>query len=194
MADRELLTQQYRQLAKRANQRLIRLEKRAGANPALLDWAYAHAQQDIRKWSGSGKTRYPSTVKQDAPISQLQARIADVEKFLEMETSTITGVKKINDRRVKTINDLYGTNFSAGDFQQFARSGMLDKIKANFGSKSMWKAVAQIQRNMDTIVKQMKQHKAREIIVDEDDAILQYTVDELLSSKQYGKKLIDILK
>lgn len=194
MADRELLTKQYKKLAKRANQRLLRLEQRAGINPALLDWAYAHAQEDIRKWRGTGRNRYPSTVKQDAPISQLQARIADVEKFLEMETSTITGVKKVNEARVNTINRNYGTDFSSGDFQQFARSGQLDKLKAQYGSKTMWKAIGQIRRNMDKLVEQMRQHKKREIIVDEDDPILQNTVDEILSSRRYGKKLIDILK
>ena len=194
MADRALLTEQYRKLAKQANMRLLRLEKRAGSNPALLDWAYAHAQEDIRKWRGSGKHRYPSTVKQDAPISQLQARIADVEKFLEMETSTISGVKRVNEKRVDTINNKYGTDFTSSDFQQFARSGMLDKLKAQYGSKTMWKAIGQIRKNMDTLVKQMKQHKAREIIVDEDDPILQATVDEILSSRRYGKTLINLLK
>lgn len=194
MTDRELLTQQYRQLAKRANQRLLRLEERAGANPALLDWAYAHAQEDIRKWRGTGRNRYPSTVRQDAPISQLQARIADVEKFLEMETSTITGVKKVNEGRVNTINDKYGTDFTVSDYQQFARSGMLDKLKVRFGSQTMWDAIRQIQNNTDKLVEQMQQHKKREIIVDEDDPILQNTVDEILSSRRYGKKLIDILK
>ena len=194
MADRALLTEQYKKLAKQANMRLLRLEKRAGSNPALLDWAYAHAQEDIRKWRGSGKQRYPSTVKQDAPISQLQARIADVEKFLEMETSTISGVKRVNEKRVDTINNKYGTDFTSSDFQQFARSGMLDKMKAQYGSKTMWKAIGQIRTNMDTLVKQMKQHKAREIIVDEDDPILQATVDEILSSRRYGKTLINLLK
>ena len=174
--------------------RLLRLEKRAGSNPALLDWAYAHAQEDIRKWRGSGKSRYPSSVKGDAPISQLQARIADVEKFLEMETSTISGVKRVNEKRVDTINNKYGTDFTSSDFQQFARSGMLDKMKAQYGSKTIWKAIGQIRKNMDTLVKQMKQHKAREIIVDEDDPILQATVDEILSSRRYGKTLINLLK
>ena len=194
MADRALLTEQYKKLAKHANMRLLRLEKRAGSNPALLDWAYAHAQEDIRKWRGSGKHRYPSTVKQDAPISQLQARIADVEKFLEMETSTISGVKRINDKRVDTINKKFDTDFTASDYQQFARSGMLDKLKARFGSQTMWSAVRQIQNNMDTLVKQMKQHKAREIIVDEDDPILQATVDEIISSREFGSKLINLLR
>lgn len=174
--------------------RLLRLEKRAGTDPALLDWAYAHAQEDIRKWRGSGKHRYPSTVKQDAPISQLQARIADVEKFLEMETSTISGVKKINDKRVNTINKEYGTDFTASDFQQFARSGMLDKLKTRFGSQTMWKAIGTIQYNMDKLVKQMEQHKKREIIVEGNDPILQSVVDEIISSRSYGKNLINLLK
>ena len=54
--------------------------------------------------------------------------------------------------------------------------------------------IGQIRKNMDTLVEQMKQHKKREIIVDEDDPILQATVDEILSSRRYGKRLIDILK
>ena len=71
---------------------------------------------------------------------------------------------------------------------------MLDKLKARFGSQSMWSAVRQIQNNMDTLVKQMKQHKAREIIVDEDDPILQATVDEIISSREFGSKLINLLR
>ena len=103
--------------------RLLRLEKRAGSNPALLDWAYSHAQEDIRKWRGSGKSRYPSSVKGGAPISQLPARIADVEKFLEMETSTISGVKRVNEKRVDTINKNYGTDFHPQTFSSLRDPG-----------------------------------------------------------------------
>ena len=174
--------------------RLLRLEKRAVDQPAVLNWAYATAINDIEAWRGEGKTRFPSAAPKDSPIAQLQARIADVEKFLEMETSTISGVKRVNEKRVDTINDKYGTDFSSSDFQQFARSGQLDKLKAQYGSKTMWKAIGQIRKNMETLVEQMKQHKKREIIVDEDDPILQATVDEILSSRRYGKRLIDILK
>ena len=174
--------------------RMKRLEDWASEQPAALTWAYAVAINDIESLRGPGATRFPSAVPKDMGIAQLQARIADVEKFLEMETSTISGVKRVNEKRVDTINDKYGTDFSSGDFQQFARSGQLDKLKSQYGSKTMWKAIGQIRKNMDTLVEQMKQHKKREIIVDEDDPILQATVDEILSSRRYGKRLIDILK
>ena len=47
MASYESLVKEYRRLAKRADQRLVRLEKRAEKQPAVLDWAYRKAQYDI---------------------------------------------------------------------------------------------------------------------------------------------------
>ena len=194
MADRTELMQQYRKLAKQANMRLLRLEKRAADQPAVLNWAYATAITDIEAWRGEGKTRFPSAAPKDSPIAQLQARIADVEKFLEMPTSYVGKIKSIDKSRVDTINKNQGTNFTVGDFERFARSGMLSKLKAEYGSKTMWKIITQIRRNMDTLEKQIAQHKKRDILIDEDDPIFQAKVDEVLSARRYGRKLIDLLK
>ena len=174
--------------------RLLRLEKRAADQPAVLNWAYATAITDIEAWRGKGKTRFPSAAPKDSPISQLQARIADVEKFLEMPTSYVGKIKSIDKSRVDTINRKQGTNFTVGDFERFARSGMLSKLKAEYGSKTMWKIITQIRRNMDTLEKQIAQHKKRDILIDEDDPILHAKVDKVLSSRRYGRKLIDLLK
>ena len=199
MADRDQLMQQYKKLAKRANQRMLRLEQRAADQPAVLEWAYASAIHDIESWRGEGETRFPSVAPKDGSIAQLQARIADVEKFLQMPTSRVGVIKTIDRKRVKTLNKKQGTDFTLGDFEYFTRSGMLDKLKQDkYGSKTIWQIVTQIRRNMDTLEKQIAQHKKRNIVVYDEkgnkDPILQKKVDEVLHSTRYGVKLIDVLK
>ena len=199
MADREQLIRQYKLSAKRANMRMKRLEDWASEQPAALTWAYAVAVNDIESMRGPGATRFPSSVPKDMGIAQLQARIADVEKFLEMPTSSVRKIQTIDRKRVRTLNKKEKTDFTLGDFERFTRAGMLDQLKADkYGSKTIWQMVTQIRKNMDTLETQIAQHKKRDIVVVDEkgnkDPILQAKVDEVLRSHKYGKNLINLLK
>ena len=133
----EAVQKESRKLAKRANQRLVRLEQyseREGLSD-ILKFAYKRAQQYIQTNLGvgpSGKGRYKENVKlysindgtkeltgealYKANVMIQRQRIKAMTEFLEAESSTLgqaragkktLGIKKIFDQRTKTINEKF---------------------------------------------------------------------------------------
>ena len=117
----ENLAAEYRKLAKRANQRMVRIERYAErpGYKALLEYAYKGAQQDIAVlYQKEGtKLRYTETARQTevkrdgevltgneaikANISMIKSRIASMEHFLNAKTSTVADIK-VNGEVVKS--------------------------------------------------------------------------------------------
>lgn len=130
------LLKDYRQLAKKADQRLVRLEKLSGQEHynAVLKYAYARAQKDIASWSGEGATRF--NTKPPANIQQLQAKINDIKQFIDMPTSSKSGITQVYKNRANTVNDLYGTNFKWQDLANYYESDLYRKLDKEYGSKT----------------------------------------------------------
>lgn len=124
-----------RKLAKRANQRLVRIEqysKREGLSN-IKKYAYKKAVYYIRKTfkpTKSGKPRYKENVKLDKGLTRngqklseeeiyrenvriQKQRIKAMEEFLKSDTSTLgktkdtQGIKNIYDKRTNTINEKF---------------------------------------------------------------------------------------
>lgn len=109
-----------RQLAKRANQRLVRLE-RAGQT----QYAYGIAKkylQDI------GRNRFAETEKRIKNLtkSQLTSEINVAIEFLTAKTSTLSGIKAVQKSAVDRLREM-GYNVDNGDFFAFLKS---DEYKA----------------------------------------------------------------
>lgn len=109
-----------RQLAKRANQRLVRLE-RAGQT----QYAYGIAKkylQDI------GRNRFAETEKRIKNLtrSQLTSEINAAIEFLTAKTSTLSGIKAVQKSAVDRLQGM-GYNVDNGDFFAFLKS---DEYKA----------------------------------------------------------------
>lgn len=109
-----------RQLAKRANQRLVRLE-RAGQT----QYAYGIAKkylQDI------GRNRFAETEKRIKNLtrSQLTSEINAAIEFLTAKTSTLSGIKAVQKSAVDRLRGM-GYNVDNGDFFAFLKS---DEYKA----------------------------------------------------------------
>lgn len=119
----QALAKEYRKLAKRANQRMVRIERYAErpGYKALKNYAYKGAQQDIAHlYPGKEgeKLRYTETarmvkVERDgfeltgddkikANISSLRSKIASIEHFLGSKTSTIADIKNPKTGEVQT--------------------------------------------------------------------------------------------
>lgn len=116
------LAKEYRKLAKRANQRMVRIERYADrpGYKALLNYAYKGAQQDIanlyqKKGENLRYTENPklNKVERDgfeltgddkikANISALRSKIASIEHFLGSKTSTIADIKNPKTGEVQT--------------------------------------------------------------------------------------------
>ena len=178
------LMSEYRQLAKRADQRLVRLEKRANSGQewkAVTKYAYANAMEEIRRFSGAEAKRF--NVKPPNTTQMLQAKINAMKRFLESSTSTTTGIRRTYEKRVNTINKEYGTDFTWEELKEFFDSALSNKLDAKVDSKTKLIIVGEIQKHGSEIKKALEAHKPIHLKLDDD--IAEYEVNKVL---QYYKK------
>lgn len=185
------LLKEYRRLAKRADQRLVRIENvysRREGYKELKKYAYRVAMRDIRSWSGEKATRF--NTKPPKNTNQLKAKIADIKKFLESASSTMGGVKKVYDKRTATINKKFGTDFSKDELTDFFNSALYKKMDKLYYADTMLETVGVLQANENEIIDAITNKKPIHIQVD--DAIVEDAVNHMLRYyKKDIKKLFD---
>ena len=192
---RKALEHEYRKLAKRADQRLVRLERYAQESGyhGILQFAYKKAMRNIRSWSGDKANRF--NTKPPSNTNQLKAKIADIKNFLESATSTLKptkqneGVLAVYERRAKTINEKYGTDFTWETMAKFFDSGINKKLDTQLDSDTKMETIAVIQQNADQIRKKVKENEDIHITVE--DPVLEFEVNKIL--EDYGLKDISEL-
>lgn len=195
---RTALEKEYRKLAKRADQRLVRL-KRLSERPGyegVLNYAYKVAQRDIRSWSGENATRF--NTKPPSNTNQLKAKIADIKKFLESASSTwgrtkeTKGIKQIYEDRTRTINEKYGTDFTWQELAKLFESGLWKKIKSkdDYGSDTDFTTIADVKKNFKEVEDAVKHD--REINIDTLDDVENFAINEMIS--QYGTDILKALR
>lgn len=170
-AEWEAVSKESRKLAKRANQRLVRLEqysKREGMSE-ILKFAYKNAQEYISH--NLGGKRFKEHVKLydisdgtdqlsgdallKANVMIQRQRIKEMEKFLGAESSTLgqsrsgpktKGIKKIYEKRTQTINEKilakYGLEMTDKDLKRFFDSKKQAKLESIVGSTRMFVVAA----------------------------------------------------
>ena len=196
------LEKEYRKLAKRADQRLVRLEK-LSEQPgfeAVTKYAYRVAQRDIRAWSGEKATRF--NTKPPSNTNQLKAKIADIKKFLDSASSTwgetkeTKGIKKIYQDRADTINeklkkDGINANFTWQDLARLFESGLWEKLQTsdNFSSKSDFKTLARMKANFNDVESAISEDK--DINIEAYDDVENFEINEMI--KKYGSDIIEAL-
>lgn len=173
------LEHEYKQLAKRADQRLVRLEALAesGDFKSAVNMAYRRAQHDIKQWGGEEAKRF--NVKQPENTQQLQAKINDIKQFLESTTSTKRGIVTHYKGVAETINEKYGTGFTwdtMANFYQSELSTILENKVA--GSGTLIRALGKIYRNKKEILKQLEDSEQAHINVE--DEVLDEAVQTIL--------------
>lgn len=197
MASYEILVKEYRTLAKRADQRLVRLEAYGDQKPAVLDWAYRKAMHDVQLYSGKEAKRF--NTKPPAREAELMRKIADIENFLQMPTSTKSGIKDIEKRRVASVNDSMGTDFTVKEWEHLHESGIYSKLIEKYGFYSATEALGAIDKNAEEIEEMMEEAKEQnislsEVMADrkpsEYDAILRETIENILTKE--GLKISDL--
>lgn len=145
--DPDLLAE-YRRYAKRADQRLVRLEKLAESGDTnfqgVLTYSYKKAAQDAKKWGSTGE-RPRFNVKPPETTGEIKAKIKDIEAFLESPTSTKKDITDVYKKRAETFNKRFGKK---GDrpvtWQELANYYKSDQAKAldkRYGSKTIARAV-----------------------------------------------------
>ena len=95
------LFNELRKLAKRANQRIVRLERFAGRQNA---WAVANLRnrldtEKLNAWTAKGRIKYNKSMN----ITELRATIKATKNFLNSATSTKRGIKKVIQKQIKGL-------------------------------------------------------------------------------------------
>ena len=153
----QALVKEYKSLAKKADQRLVRLEKLSTQKGFrnVTKFAYNRAMKDIQYWSGAGATRFNRDIPRN--INSLRARINDVRHFLEdTKTSTKRDIIKTFKKRADTINSKYGTTMKWDDLANFYDSKTWIDLNREFGSDTAMQAVGEVQTREKEIKRSLK--------------------------------------
>lgn len=211
----ESTLQWYRRLAKTADQRLVRLEKLSTQEgfKSAEQWAYASAMQDIEKWNTDAFGKPSKRFNTAAPKTEkeLRMKIQDIRNFIEMPTSSVSGIREAYQGRVDTFNEGndvngrggYGTTFTWETLANYYERGLGAKLAKTYGSKTALRAIGKIQKmaenekknnpgmtNKDVIKKlreDIKQNADKDINTDLEDEV----VSKILNRRNISLK--DIL-
>lgn len=123
------LLQLRRKLAKRINQRMVRLE----AKGLTQGGAYADYQNILNRFFG-GVKRIPENLNiyKHLPRTEVSA----MQKLLKEKTSTVQGWNEVMTARVQTMYERYGIRFKSNqELADFIRSIEFKELSALYSSK-----------------------------------------------------------
>lgn len=105
-SEQQQLFNELKKLSKRANQRIVRLEREFGkdtwATKKLRDKLEA---EPLQAWSKTGRVK----VNKSMTVTQMKATIKATQQFLNSKTSTKRGIKQIKKTTIKQLAKSLGT-------------------------------------------------------------------------------------
>ena len=173
---------EYKQKAKRADQRLVRLEALAYEEHfhGVLEYSYKRAIHDIASWGGDSRfnTAPPTNV------TQLEAKLSDIERFLASPTSKKTSILAIYKKRADTINDRYGSEFDVKftweDIANYYEDKKDVRKDIQLGSKTEVRALAVLKKLGGDVVNDIKETKDKIQRITGEDKVLAKEVEKLV--------------
>lgn len=142
-----------RKLAKRINQRMVRLEKKGLTKGA----AYADYQDLLNKFF-DGATRIPENKKiyNHLPRTELKA----MQSLLKEKTSTVQGWNEVMEARVRTIKERYDVEFKNNyELYDFITSLEFKNLSKLYDSKQALRLIAHSQEDIDDVRKMLSQFR-----------------------------------
>lgn len=188
------LVDEYRKLAKRADDRLRRLEvyQHEKNFKTATKYAYSKARKNIKKWGGYKRF---NTAPPDS-VTSLQAKINDIKTFLNAPSSTKRGIISIYKKRAETINELYGADFTWQDMGNYFELGTNEKFEKHLSSKSALMVIGTFQDAPKDIKEMLIKGKGKNIKIDS-DFIENFPTEEgkkVLSDWKTKEKINELLK
>lgn len=109
------LFNELKKLSKRANQRIIRLEREFGKDT----WATKYlkeklATEPLQAWSVSGRVKANKSM----TVIQMKATIKATKEFLNSSISTKRGIKKAKQKAIKTLKTRFSTDVSDISYEE----------------------------------------------------------------------------
>lgn len=142
-----------RKLAKRINQRMVRLEKKGLTKGA----AYADYQDLLYKFFGGAK-RIPENknIYKRLPRTELKA----MQALLREKTSTVQGWREIMDARVRTIKERYGVEFKNNyELYDFITSLEFKNLTKLYDSKQALRLIAHSEEDINDVKEMLSQFR-----------------------------------
>ncbi len=102
-ASMEALQAVRRKLAKRANQRMVRLER--SVSP-ITGKAYHVGAYDIAQAELGDRRRFSEKLNYSTDITELKKEIGQLQAFLNAKSSTVSGNVEIEEKRIATLTNL----------------------------------------------------------------------------------------
>lgn len=192
------LVKEYRKLAKRADQRLVRLEKLSAQKDfrQVKQWAYKNAVTDAMEW-GADPKKPRFNIKPPKSTISLKAKIQDIKNFLEKPTSTRAGIIDVYEQKARTLNEKYaeyGLNLNWSDVGTFFESSLYKKLSKKYSSGTVVKAIATIKQNEAQVLSDFAKHKASHVKTEDDDMIINDAISRMTSYyKSDVKKLLNMI-
>lgn len=166
------LKTEYRRLAMQANRRMTQLEK-LSQNPeykAVLGYAYKNAAYDLKRFELLGLAkggRFAHDIEKlsadKTDIRELKMLISSARAFLDAPSSTKKGIDKTYNKRAKTLNKKYNTDFTSENMKVFFESALYEKLKNRLGSQQTMIVMARLQKKSGEIIEEIedarKKHK-----------------------------------
>ena len=136
MSEKEELFKELKKLAKRANQRILRLERLTGlkepfATKQLMD--YLSVEDAVSK---KGRVRVTMKFSENQMVNIIKA----TKEFLAEETSLVSGVKKLKKQVEKSLDteitwEIASAGYTANELYDWANETYSSKFWKEFGSK-----------------------------------------------------------
>ena len=208
MASYEELRKEYVKLAKRADQRMLRLE-RLSELPGfrhVKEWAYAKAAKMIEVYTGyrGDKPRFNRQIPKDE--KKLMHYLGEVKNFLyNMKTTTKKDIKNVYQRRVDTLNESMRIaspdwkDITLNDLDKVAESGLLDGLKGRYGSDTTFDVISTLERNGKQLKNAIKEAEEKHISIKDTDAMqdlnLSLPLEDAINNEleQYGLSIFDMI-
>lgn len=181
------LMKEYRRKAKKADQRLVRLEQYVDKtdDPTVLGYAYRRAMKDLERYNGEWGGRFNRGVPKNNRM--LQEKINDIDRFLNSPTSTIKGINEVIDKRVESFNKNWGTNFTPEELGDFYESKMNERLDSKLGYRNSLIIIGEMQDKSEDIEAIIK--KERNIEKVGKDEVNNWIFDRLLKLGAKGSNL-----
>lgn len=146
---------QYRKMMQRVNKRITRLHteaKKAGYEE-ITNYAYKGFSRELQ---GMGMGKYMS---KSMPENrrEFRKRMSAMNRFISAPTSSVGGVKKMYEKRAKTMSMKLGLDLNWKDLAKVFETGLWESLdEAGYGSKSIFKVVAEIHEERDKLREKLK--------------------------------------
>lgn len=105
-SEQQQLFNELKKLSKRANQRIVRLEREFGKDTWATKKLRAKLEvEPLQAWSKTGRVK----VNKSMTITQMKSTIKATQQFLNSKTSTKRGIKQVRKTTIKNLAKSLGT-------------------------------------------------------------------------------------